>query len=894
MADITTTSSSKISPVVGGRNTSSVGGFESDASKLPFIREQDIAIYASGMRPNTKLYVFFDNKLVSAYVTPATFDFNIKSPSVSDFRPAGVRGGDLKSDANGLVAGILHIPAGTFFTGDRLIVITDVNNLKSLSSATTVSTYTFNAFNYSITDVVDSAVVAPRPVSTTISTTVNNRVETTTATSSVTNVTNITNNVIAETIPQEPEIPFNFDFIPFDFSGITLTGFDPIAQSIFIGSDGLKESDGVFVTGVNLYFESKDPTLGVTVEMRTMDNGVPTTTVLPFGRVRLTPSEVNISSDGTAITQATFPSPVFLAADFNYAICIVPDGNSPNYRVHTSVVGQTDILSGSVITRNWGSGDLFTSTNGSTWVPIPNEFLKFDLRVARFKNRVGGVRLVNRDFEYIVPDHNYTSGYFEQGEYAFQLSANLFANGSNVGTVVTTNTSSYIVTTGNTNPGFSSLNSNSVIVVSNGSVYDVLFVNSISSNTSMTVKNLPKFSSTTASIQNTPVGKVYLYDPKQYDLTLVDSTARSGFVFTQNSVVIGVNSKANTRIQMLRDRVINRFNPYLYTTSVSGTSVRLDMSNVTWGPSSYDSTPYKTYDLSNITYIVDKEIVVASRSNEITKNSGNKSLVANVVMTTTNGRISPVIDLQSSSILGYRNIIDNSANNENTRNGTAKNKYISKTITLDSSLESDELIVYLTAYKPANTYIKVYGKFLSATDSDTIDAKEWTLLEQVGGQNLYSDPVDMNDVKEYQYKIPTSPPSTPKVGVLTIQNANATIVGLNTTFTTDLAVNDLIKVYGDGTKTSFQIAKVNSIANNTQLVLDNTITLASSVSAIYEKIDLPKSAFINSQNGNVLRYYGSDGSIHDSFISYAIKIIPLSDTTYLTPRIHDVRAIAVI
>ena len=45
--------------------TCSVGTFKTDPSVLAFIREQTIGISAFGMRPNTRLYVFFDGVLMS-------------------------------------------------------------------------------------------------------------------------------------------------------------------------------------------------------------------------------------------------------------------------------------------------------------------------------------------------------------------------------------------------------------------------------------------------------------------------------------------------------------------------------------------------------------------------------------------------------------------------------------------------------------------------------------------------------------------------------------------------------------------------------------------------------------------------------------------------------------
>lgn len=890
MADlnITSTGSSSAAGIVGGRTTSSIGGYETSAQSLPFIREQDIGILATGLKPSTQLYVFFDNKLVSALVTPATLDFTIQNPAISDFNLKGIRGASLYSDGVGRVAGLLHIPAGTFFTGDRLVVITDVNNLNNISSATTVATFTFHAFNYSITNVVDSAVVSTRPTSTSVSSTYNSSSEQTTVVQVVTNSDTVINNypppVVTPPVTFTPPVaptPWRWPFV------------DPIAQSFYLGSDGLNGSDGVYATSVDLYFQTKDPDLGVTVDLRVMENGIPTSKVLPFSKVYVPSASVNVSTTSATATRVTFPSPVFLASDFGYVVTITPDGNNPNYRMYTAVVGQSDLLTNTPITKNWGSGDLFTSTNSKTWVPIQNEFLKFTLNIANFGVANGTVALVNKDYEFIIPNSSNTSGFFEQGEYVFKSSANLFSNSSISGAVVSVNTSSYTVTLGgsNTTPGFSAFSNTTPLIASNGSAYDVLWISSVANSTSMTLKNLPKFTTANASLQYTPIGKVYTYDPKQFDLTLEESTAsNSSFLFANNDTLIGVRSGANTQVLRLRDRIVNRFDPYFYTTSLPGTGLSLSMKNIT---SSYSNTAAYAYDLTHTSYIVDKEIIVASKTNEILNTGGRKSFTANVSLSSINNLISPSLDLQSASVIGYRNVIDNSALNENTKTGTARNKYISPTITLTPGIDSEDLNVYITAYKPANTYIQVYAKVLSANDPELFDTKDWTLLDQLTNSALYSDPVNLSDVKEYTFSIPNSPPSVAKAGVLTTSTGSATISGIGTSFTTDIAPNDLVKIYSDSTKTTFQIAKVISIASATSITIDNNAAFNSST-AIYERITTPKTAFNNTLNNYVTRYYSSSGVAYDGFLTYALKVVLLSDVSYLAPRLQNIRAVALV
>jgi len=839
---------SAITPAVAGKNTISASEYRCSADNITFIREQDIAVYATGLRSSTRMYVFFDGIRVSEFTTPATTDFTKANLSLADFHAAGSRGDATYTDANGRFAAIFHIPQASFFTGERQVIITDVNNLNSRSS-TTKASYTFNSFNNKA------------PVS----------------------------------LPEQPKEPNPINAADF----LASIYMDPLAQSFYVGPDGLDGADGIFVTSLDLYFKSKDSVQGVTVDIRQIQNGVPTRSIIPYSTVNILPASVNISNNANTATTVTFKAPIFLPADNYYAITITPDGGNPGYSVYTSAVGGVDLLTENPVVKNWGQGDLFSSTNGNTWNPIPNEFLKFTLNRASFtSNASSSVSLVNKDYEFFYMSNNY--GYFEQGEYAFQLSSNLsFSNSTANSSNVSINQNTYTVTlnglTGTITNGFTQFNNTSILIASDGganALYDTVFVANVTNTTSMTIKNVPLFSGNNIVLQSTPVGKVYTYDLNYLDLTLVDSNAANGtFKFTQNSTIVGVTSRANTQIGLIRDRVINKFVPFFHNMTLQDATIELQLLNTIAG--TYGNTEVKSYSTSSVNSILNNEIVIASKSSEITNMGGRKSFSANLVLSSNSGFVSPVVDVPTSSVLAYRNMITNQYYGENTKNGLAINKYISKTITLASELDSEDLVVYIDAYRPQGTTINVYGKFLSAADPEAFDSKDWTLLlNDQYSSTLYSDSTNLSDVKEFKFSIPTSPFSTIKTGAITTSNSGATVTGINTTFTTDIKINDLVKIYSDSTKATFQISKVTAIANNTSITIDNNSAFTTTVGS-YEKVDFPLTAFINEQNGNIVRYYSSSGVPYDTFITYAIKIVLASETSYIVPRVLNLRAIAV-
>ena len=172
-------------------------------------------------------------------------------------------------------------------------------------------------------------------------------------------------------------------------------GGDPLAQTFTVG-----QMTGVFLTGVDIFFQSKDETLPVILEMRTTDTGLPTQKILPFGYLEKTPDEINISEDGSVPTRFTFSSPVYLSGETEYAVVLRSDVTT--YNAWIARMGEVDISTRNlpdaqqtIITQQPYLGSLFKSQNGGTWDPSQYEDLKMTLYQAKFANSTGIARFYN-------------------------------------------------------------------------------------------------------------------------------------------------------------------------------------------------------------------------------------------------------------------------------------------------------------------------------------------------------------------------------------------------------------------------------------------------------------------------------------------------------------------
>ena len=155
---------------------------------------------------------------------------------------------------------------------------------------------------------------------------------------------------------------------------------DPLAQTFFVPASIYP--NGVFLTGISLYFESVDDKLPVFAQIRPTVNGYPSSTkVIPLSTVWKNPYDVNTSTDASVETLFRFTDPVYLQAG-EYAIVV--GSNSSKTKAYYATVGQKQIGSTNTVSQQPNVGSLFVSQNGSTWTADQSSDLSFKLYYAQF------------------------------------------------------------------------------------------------------------------------------------------------------------------------------------------------------------------------------------------------------------------------------------------------------------------------------------------------------------------------------------------------------------------------------------------------------------------------------------------------------------------------------
>ncbi|AHB80936.1 virulence associated protein [Synechococcus phage S-MbCM100] len=164
--------------------------------------------------------------------------------------------------------------------------------------------------------------------------------------------------------------------------------YDPLAQSFIIEEEG-----GMFLTGVDIFFNTKDANIPISMQIRTMENGYPTKTILPFSDVTITPDDIEISESAAVPSRFSFKAPVYIKSSVEYCFVLLSDSNE--YQVWISRMGDVDVTGTRTISEQPYAGVLFKSQNASTWTADQYEDLKFTIYRANFTSTTGTVTLEN-------------------------------------------------------------------------------------------------------------------------------------------------------------------------------------------------------------------------------------------------------------------------------------------------------------------------------------------------------------------------------------------------------------------------------------------------------------------------------------------------------------------
>ena len=371
---VTTSSQTKTGTEVtltGNSVTQNLGDKVVDINIAPFIRSRRVYFYAGRCKPNTKMYMFFDDVDISDYTRNemsdhADYDAWVAAQNDGEIytnstaHPAGAN--TLITNEEGEIWGSFIIPSNQelqFKTGQRVVRLTDSpdNNLREALS-TAEGMYAAQGFIKS----VEGTTVTTKIPQFDKSEITDSRIVTSTTT---------------RTLPPPPSDNDGWG----GFGGNP----DPLAQTFEVNDRG-----GAFITKVDVYFRTISDTTPVTCQIREVVNGYPTKKVIAEKTLMASDPLITVDAEeATAATQFSFDYPVYLKEATEYALVLKADDDQ--YTAWVSELGEYDVTNTNYrITKQPNAGVLFKSANSSTWTAEQFKDLKFTIYRAKFDVDAGG------------------------------------------------------------------------------------------------------------------------------------------------------------------------------------------------------------------------------------------------------------------------------------------------------------------------------------------------------------------------------------------------------------------------------------------------------------------------------------------------------------------------
>ena len=490
----------------------------------------------------------------------------------------------------------------------------------------------------------------------------------------------------------------------------TVEWVDPIAQTFLVDQE-----DGMFIKSVQVFFQTKDSNIPVRLSIRTTKNGIPTQRIVPGADKILYPSSINTSANASSGTTFSFDHPVYLNQDGEYAI--VMTSQSDAYNVFIAVTGEKSLEDETeeIIKQPYG-GVFFSSANASTWTPEQMKDLKFTMKRAEFDISQTRTLTLRND---VLP--------------AKRLSGNpIFTND----------------TAGAGDSGTTFGNNPKILLVRhpNHGMYEGDPTDKVTiSGVANAINGVPA-----SDINGTHDIANVTHD--SYTIT-VNTAATADGRGGGNSVRATENRHMDVMYPAISNIELPNTSIRYFARAVSGKSINGTETPRTKG-ARFEILPNRTFTFKN-----PRTIYSAPNAGEIDnahKFAGDKTFQIEAEFSSTKSHLSPVIDMDRTSVHAIQNRIGNSGSAASgellARGGSEIARYITKKIELAE--EADVANVYLNAHRPTGGDVLLYYRALDTGSSGSIFDEPF-ILATTTPETSADGKVPINDTgfEEVEYSI---------------------------------------------------------------------------------------------------------------------------------------------
>ena len=681
-----------------------------------------------------------------------------------------------------------------------------------------------------------------------------------------------------------------------------------LIQTFFADPNAVNGAEFIALTSVDLFFRVKPNSLstssgivnpGVNVRICEVVNDFPRVDKMfdPIGRVEY--ANIVPSNDSQSSTTFSFSNPVIVETGRFYGIVVEFD--DPGYEVWTHVAGDrgvgTNVSSVNITDNRNGKFYQYSSTTPALTVDTA---LKFGLDVAKFDTTAPvELTLTNHGYEFISFINNV--GSIVAGETV------RFVGSNQTGTLATTKGSIDVVGTGTS---FTSLAEETYITITDGSDTFTGRIEYVNDDGSLSLFEQAPFTLSGATFAIATLGDAYRVDYRNNKLILANSNASTAQKFAVGQTLTGEQSGGTVEIASLDHFEIDRVRSALDVNVSGDNTYSPRLKTVKYDGSSYVDDDVEQPLPNNTEVLTDETSVLASKSIEVTDTNifDEGSVAVLVEADTTNPFAAPMIDLNNSSLMLTSETIDDQylatyANStvydsEVFNGGVAINKHITNKLELSEGRVAEDLKVYLTAYRPRSTDVRVYAKFRGPADQEPFDDKLWTPLEESGEfAGTYSSSVEREDLIELEFSVPSQPDSIETLGGSFATSEDSNLISSSDGFdpSSVLAPGDFVKVYNELFPDNFMVTTVESV-NTTTVTVAEDVTLSGILGAgqKIDKLFYGRTGFTYQANDDAIRYLDESGGVHDGFVEAQLKIVFLGDPQVrISPRVVQLEMIGV-
>ena len=496
-------------------------------------------------------------------------------------------------------------------------------------------------------------------------------------------------------------------------------------------------------------------------------------------------SNVNLSSTAATPTTFRFDSPVYLQE--NQEVCIVLFTPCERYFAWISRMGEQEIGTTRMISKQPHLGVLFKSQNNSTWSAYDYEDLKFTVHRASFDTASRGTLTLTNDVVESKtlgadPIRTISGSQFVQvthpDHHMYSASNNVTVSGvasgitTTLGAAISSTTQTAITIAANSDFVVDSGGSNITIKIG-----DEIIQGAKTNATTITASTRGFDSTTAATHANGATVELYQINGIPLDQvnkthTALENIGIDSYTLPTSNSANASSNQGGSAVVVTENAMMDGMQTLLPTMIYPETGISSTIRTTT--ATSPDGTE-TSFSLAGTTFakpitlgenfIFDKPRMVCSQINETNEIAGQKSFYLDLELRSSRENLSPVVDLDRKSIVVFSNRLNkidvkgdmgvtalqgDYVSSEQPQGDVNEAIYMTRRVALDTPATGIKVFVDMNRFASAN--VKVMFKILRSDDASDFDEIGYNFFNTDGSpDSVVNASLSATDFKEYEY-----------------------------------------------------------------------------------------------------------------------------------------------